>query len=222
MKKRCWLASICPYFGWHGNSNGRATVTGMVFGTPHLCRPNRPGWNAERSIDAAMFMVWCHPVLLWPKGSLLVGNTMEIIVQLSQHDSGTVRKIAPEVSRDLKQSWWIADDQALTVDTIPPKRCLKIWNVIWMVTPSGTAANWSYRIQKKIRKHKAVAGILAASTLLAVNFRRCRVLFLVARRAASEVAQEFAQTVENMQWQMHVLPGWLRCTISRRQEISKQ
>jgi eukaryotic-like serine/threonine-protein kinase len=63
---------------------------------------------------------------------------------------------------------------------------------------------WTYKLQKKIRKHKGVAAILTISSLLAILLGGMGLFSWWRSGQRIKVAQEFAQTVENMQSRMRI------------------
>lgn len=183
-----------------------ATVTGMVFGTPAFMPPEQ-AWGDAEKIDRRSDVYGLGATLYYALTARApyIGNTVEIILQLSQKEPEPVRKIAPEIPRDLETIVMKCLDQnpdrrynsakALSED---------LQRYLNGDTIHARPAKLSYRLQKKIRKHKAVAGIMAASTLLVLILGGAGLFSWLRAGRQVKVAQEFAQTVENMQWQMRL------------------
>jgi serine/threonine-protein kinase len=183
-----------------------ATVTGMVFGTPAFMPPEQAWGDAEKidrrsdvySLGATLYYILTHR-------APYIGNTMEVILQLSQTDPDPVRKLAPEVPRDLEtivmkcldrspdrrydSAKALADDLArfLNGDSIHAR-----------------PATLGYKLQKKIRKHKTVAIIVGISSLVAIILGGIGLFSWWRAGQQIKLAQEFAQTAENMEWRMRI------------------
>ena len=145
-----------------------ATVTGMVFGTPSFMPPEQ-AWADSQKIDrrSDVYSLGATLYYILSRRAPYSGNTMEVILQLSQNDPPALRKISPELPKDLEtivmkclernpdrrydSAKALAEDleRYLNGDSIQAR-----------------PVTLSYRLQKKIRKHKNVAAILTISILL--------------------------------------------------------
>jgi len=183
-----------------------ATVTGLVFGTPAFMPPEQ-AWGDSQKIDrrSDVYSLGATLYYIFTHRAPYIGDTMAVILQLSQQDPLPVRKVAPEVPRDLETIIMKCLDRnpdrrydsakALAEDL---ERYLNGDSI------QARPATWSYKFQKKIRKHKTVAAILATSSLLVMVLGGIGLFSWWRAGQQIKVAREFAQTVENMESRMRI------------------
>ncbi len=180
------------------------TATDVVIGTPSFMAPEQmSGDGIDRRTDvyglgATMYYVFSGQ-------PPFKGSGMEILSKLSSEDpaplSKTISSIPPDLdvivtkclekdpSRRYDSAKALADDLKRFLDGEPIL---------------AQRASFSYRIGKKIKKHKTIAAVLGITSLIVFALA----VFTVYSywRAANQVkiARQFSQSVESMDWIMRV------------------
>lgn len=183
-----------------------ATVTGLIFGTPAFMPPEQ-AWGDSQKIDrrSDVYSLGATLYYILTDTAPYVGNTMEVILQLSQNEITPVRKLSPEIPKDLETI------VMKSLERNPDRRydsakalAEDLQRYLNGDSIQARPTTWSYRLQTKIRKHKTVAAILAISSLLAMLLGGIGLFSWWRSGQRVKVAQEFAQTVENMESRMRI------------------
>ncbi|HSE39751.1 MAG TPA: serine/threonine-protein kinase, partial [Acidobacteriota bacterium] len=173
-----------------------ATITGLVFGTPAFMPPEQ-AWGDAEKLDrrSDVYSLGATLYYILTRRAPYVGNTMEVIVQLSQSEPLPVRKLSPEIPRDLetivmkclerKPDRRYDSAKAFAEDL---ERYLNGDSI------QAQPVTWAYKLRKKIQKNKTVAAVLAASTLIAAILGGVGLFSWWRAGQQVKVAREFAQT----------------------------
>ncbi len=182
------------------------TVTGMILGTPAFMPPEQ-AWGESQKLDRRSDVYSLGATLYYVLSNKppYEGNSMEVIVKLSQGDPTPLRKLAPEIPRDLETIVTKCMERnpdrrydsakALAEDL---ERYLNGDSIL------ARPASLTYRLNKKIRKHQAAAAILAVSTFLVIVLGGIGIFSWWRAAQQVRIAKEFMQLAENMEWRMRV------------------
>ena len=197
-----------------------ATMTGMILGTPAFMPPEQ-AWGDPQMLDrrSDIYSLGATLYCLVAGRPPFEGTSMEVIVKLSQDDPIPLRKIEPRAPRDL---------ETITMKCMerdPNRRydSAKALNEDLQRFLNGDSiqarpAGFTYRAAKKIKKHKTVATILGISTLAVLALAGAAIFSWLRASRQVEIAKEFVQIVENMEWRMRVARMAPRHSIAKDQE----
>jgi serine/threonine-protein kinase len=182
------------------------TVTGMVLGTPAFMPPEQ-AWGESQKLDRRSDVYSLGGTLYYVLTNKppYEGNSMEVILKLSQEDPTPVRKIAPEIPRDLETI------VMKCMDRNPDRRydSAKAFSEDLERYLNGDSiqarpATVAYRVKRKIQKHKTAAALLAISTFLVLVLGGIGIYSWWRAAQQVRIAKEFMQLAENMEWRMRV------------------
>ncbi len=183
-----------------------ATVTGFVFGTPAFMPPEQ-AWGDSQKIDrrSDVFSLCETLYYILTKKSHYIGSTMEVIFQLSQQDPESARKIAPEIPRDLETIVMKCMERSPDRRYDSAKALAEdLERYLNGDSIQARPVTLSYKLRKKIRKHKNVAAILAISSFVVIVLGGMGLFSWWRSGQRVKVAREFAQIVENMESRMRI------------------
>ena len=189
---------IHPYvvdFGLAQDQDDRGlTRTGMISGTPAYISPEAAqGHPLDQRTDVYSLGVVLYE-LLAGEPPFSGANLAKILVRLVQEDPRPLRELSPEVAEDLEtivgkclekepgrrfeSAWALAEDLDRYLQGEPIR-----------ARPTG----WLYRAGKRLRKHRALAGVSAAAVLALLILGSLALRSEWQARERAEMAQRFGQ-----------------------------
>jgi eukaryotic-like serine/threonine-protein kinase len=202
----------------------RLTRPGSVTGTPAYLSPEQAlGKTLDRRTDVYSLGVMLYE-LLTGRTPFQGNNPPHTLLRLIQEEAVPLSKLNPAVPRDLETIVLkcLEKDPAKRYDSA---RALADDLERWLEGEPIAArpAGWAYRTGKRLRKHRAVAGVAAAAVvaLLALGVAALRSHWRA--RETAELAQRFGQQVREVEDDMRMAALLPRHDISaHRTELSRQ
>jgi tetratricopeptide (TPR) repeat protein/predicted Ser/Thr protein kinase len=182
------------------------TVTGVLMGTPAYMSPEQAWGNIsrlDRRSDIYSLGATFYDLLV--ERPPFEGSSTEILYKLSQQDPEPLRKIDPGIPKDLETILMkcLEKDPSRRYETARAlgedlQRYLDGEPILARPTTR------SYRLMKKVKKHKVVANIFALFLLMILILGGFSLYEWWRSGKELELTREFAQLVEPMEWQMRL------------------
>lgn len=187
-------------------SDAGATATGLMMGTPAFMAPEQ-ALGDSRAIDRRtdIFSLGATIYYVVSGQRPFPGTGMEVLIKVVSDDPPPLKKLVPSLPEDIdiivskcleKEPIRRYESARALADDL--KRYLEGEPI------SAHRATLGYRAVKKIRKHKTVAAIIAAASIIFLASAGFSMFSYLRASRQVDVARELSQSVEAMDWTMRV------------------
>lgn len=201
-----WCSYLVDFGLARDTSVPGTTKSGVVMGTPEYMSPEQ-AWGNPEEVDRRSDIYSLGATLydLFTQNPPFEGNSFEVLMKLAQDDPVPLRKKLPHLARDLEtivmkclekdsdrryeSARSLADDLRRYLDGEPI---------------AATPVSRSYRLLRKVRKHRTAISIVALSILLAGIFGTAGIYSWWRTEKQLQLTRQITETVESMEWQMRV------------------
>lgn len=189
------------------------TVTGVIVGTPVYCSPEQVQGRLEavdRRSDVYALGATLYECLTGHPPFSAIGGLVELIRRISEEDPRPLRHHLPSLPRDLQTivSTCMEKDPARRYDSA---RALAedLGRFLEGEPIQARPAGFFDRLAKRIRKNRALAGVIALGTVLVLGLSAAGVVIALRSRVQAQSAQRFGREAERLEallFKAHSLP----------------